>query len=144
MINIGNLLDSCGIYYTDKQLSKLDKLVNDLLKKLSLQQLDSNETSSLVFTSDCIPDSEDKSRNEDFASETKLKSMEEFDFKHETYYNNTMKEETLADIAIEIKEEFPKDPFASLETLNDSQGRECNDHCHDNFESVHVHEKGYA
>ena len=35
-----------------------------------------------------------------------------------------MKEETLADIAIEIKEEFPKDPFASLETFDDSESGE--------------------
>ena len=124
MINIGKLLDACGIPYTDKQLSKLDKLLNKLLKKLSLQQLDSNETTPYDSTSDCIPDSEDKYRNEEFASETKLKSMEEFNFKHEPYYNNTIKEEILEDIAIEIKEECPKDPFASLETFDDSESGE--------------------
>ena len=124
MINIGNLLDACGISYTDKQLSKLDNLVNKLLKKLSLQQLHSNETTIHDSQSDCIPDSEDKTRNEDFASETKQKSMEEFDFEHETYYNNTIKEETLEDIAIEIKEECPKDPFALLETFVDSESGE--------------------
>jgi hypothetical protein len=138
MINIGKLLDACGISYTDKQLSKLDNLVNKLLKKLSLQQLDLNETTP---TSDYIPDSEDKSRNEDFASETKLKSMEEFDFKHEPYYNNTIKEEMPEDIAIAIKEEYPKDPLASLETFDDSESRESNDGLHhDHFESVHIHE----
>ena len=47
MINIGKLLDACGISYTDKQLSKLDNLLNKLLKKLSLHQLDSNETTPL-------------------------------------------------------------------------------------------------
>ena len=121
MITIGTLLDACGISYSDKQLSKLDNLVNKLLKKLSLQQLDSNETIPHDSTSDCIPDSEDKSRNENFATETKLKPLEEFDFKHEPYYNNTIKEEILEDIAIEIKEECPKDPFASLETFNKSK-----------------------
>ena len=128
MINIGKLLDACGISYTDKQLSKLDNLVNKLLKKLSLQQLDANETtpnvSIIVSTSGSLPDSVDNSRNEDFASETKPESMEESDFKHETYYNNTIKEETLEDIAIEIKEECPKDPFASLETFVDSESGE--------------------
>ena len=98
MINIGTLLDACGISYTDKQLSKLDNLVNKLLEKLSLQQLDSNETATHDSTSDSLPDSEDKSRNEHLVSETKLNSMEEFNFKHEPYYNNTIKEEILEDI----------------------------------------------
>ena len=124
MINIGKLLDACGIPYTDKQLSKLDHLLNKLLKKLSLQQLDSNETTPHDSTSDYLPDSEDKSRNEDFASETKLKSMEEFNFKHEPYYNNTIKEEIQEDIVTEIKEEYPIDPFASLETFDDSESGE--------------------
>ena len=128
MINIGNLLDVCGISYTGKQLSKLDNLVNKLLKKLSLQQFDANETtpnvSIIVSTSGSLPDSVDNSRNEDFASETKLKSMEELDFKHEPYYNSTIKEEIQEEIEIEIKEECPKDPFASLETFDDSESGE--------------------
>ena len=128
MINIGKLLDACGISYTDKQLSKLDNLVNKLLKKLSLQQFDANETtpnvSIIVSTSGSLPDSVDNSRNEDFASETKLKSMEELDFKHEPYYNSTIKEEIQEEIEIEIKEECPKDPFASLETFDDSESGE--------------------
>ena len=90
MIVIRNLLDACGISYTDKQLAKLEKLLHELLKKLSLQQFDSNETTQ---QHDSISDSEDKSRNGDFASETELKPMEEFDFKPETYYNNTINEE---------------------------------------------------
>ena len=136
MINIGKLLDACGIPYTDKQLSKLDHLLNKLLKKLSLQQLDSNETTPHDSTSDYLPDSEDKSRNEDFAIETKLKSMEEFNFKHEPYYNNTIKEEIQEDIVTEIKEEHLIDPFASLETFDDSEGKDSNEH----FESVHESE----
>ena len=43
-IDIGNLLDACGISYTDKQLAKLDKLFDELLKKLILQQYDFDET----------------------------------------------------------------------------------------------------
>ena len=56
MINVGNLLDACGISYTDKQLVKLDKLVNKLLKQLSLQQFVSNETTK----NDSIPYSKTK------------------------------------------------------------------------------------
>jgi uncharacterized protein YpbB len=31
-INIGILLDACGIPYTEKQLAKLEKLVNNFIK----------------------------------------------------------------------------------------------------------------
>ena len=34
MINIGILLDACGITYSETQLLKLETLVNDLIKKL--------------------------------------------------------------------------------------------------------------
>ena len=44
MINIASLLDACGISYTEKQLVKLDKLVDKLLKQLRLQQFVYNET----------------------------------------------------------------------------------------------------
>ena len=44
MIVIRNLLDACGISYTDKQLAKLDKLFDKLLKKMILQQYDFDET----------------------------------------------------------------------------------------------------
>ena len=44
MINVENLLDACGISYTERQLVKLEKLINELLKKLSLQQFDSKQT----------------------------------------------------------------------------------------------------
>ena len=114
MINIGNLLDACGIYYTDKQLAKLEKL----LKKLSLQQFDSNGTKQQHAST---LDSDDKSRTEDFYSETKLKPMEKFDFKPDLNYENTMKEEILEESDIEIKEEPVNDPFASLETFNNSE-----------------------
>ena len=56
MINIGNLLDACGISYTEMQLAKLDKLLNELLKNLSLQRFDSNKTTQ----HNPIPVSEDK------------------------------------------------------------------------------------
>ena len=132
MINIGNLLDFCGISYTEKQLVELDKLVNELLKKLSLQQFDSNGTKQ---QHDSTLDSEDKSSNEDFYSETKLKPMEKFDFKSDLHYDNTIKEEILEESDIEIKEELANDPFASLETFNNSEN--VSDMVHEeNMESI--------
>ena len=77
MINIGNLLDACRISYTDKQLAKLDKLVNELLQKLSLQQFACDKT----LQCDSIPVSLDKSRNENFVNRTVLKPFQEFDIK---------------------------------------------------------------
>jgi uncharacterized C2H2 Zn-finger protein len=98
------------------QLAKLDKLVDELLKKLSLQQFDCNKS---IQQHDSTLDSEDKLRSEDFAIETKLKPIEEFDFKSEPNCNITITEE-ITESAIEIKEEFPNDPFASLEIFNNS------------------------
>ena len=127
MINIANLLDACGISYTDKQLAKLDKLVNELLKKLSLQQFDSNETTQ---QHDSISDSEDKSRNEGFDEETKLKPFQtavyEVDFEPEPHYNNIAKVEILEESVIEIKEEF-----ASLDSLENSE--DVSDILHENY-----------
>ena len=132
MINIGNLLDFCGISYTEKQLVELDKLVNELWKKLSLQQFDSKGTKQ---QRDSTLDSEDKSSNEDFYSETKLKPMEKFDFKSDLHYDNTIKEEILEESDIEIKEEPANDPFASLETFNNSEN--VSDMVHEeNLESI--------
>ena len=122
MIKIGNLLDACRISYTDKQLAKLDKLLHELLKKLSLHKFDSNETTQ----NDSIPDYQDKSGNEDFTDKTELQlsqnCIQEFHFEPESQSNNTIMEEISRESEIEIKEEFPKDPFASLETSN-----KCND-----------------
>ena len=127
MINIANLLDACGISYTDKQLVKLEKLFHELLKKLSLQQFDSNETTQ---QHDSTTDSEDKSRNEGFDEETKLKPFQtaiyEVDFEPEPHYNNIVKAEILEESVIEIKEEF-----ASLETLKNSE--DVSDILHENY-----------
>ena len=118
MINIGSLLDACGISYTDKQLTKLDKLINELLKKLSLHKFVSNETTQ----NDSIPDYQDKSGHKDFTDKTELKPsqncIQEFHFESESQSNDTIMEEISRESEIEIKEEFPKDPFASLETSN--------------------------
>ena len=67
MINVGNILDACGISYTDKQLVKLNKLIDELLKKLSIQQFDSNQ---IKQKNDSTLDSKDKSRKQDFENET--------------------------------------------------------------------------
>ena len=127
MINIGSLLDACGISYTDKQLVKLEKLLHELLKKLSLQQFDSNETTQQY---DSTTDSEDKSRNKGFDEETKLKPFQtaiyEVDFEPEPHYNNIVKAEILEESVIEIKEEF-----ASLETLKNSE--DVSDILHENY-----------
>ena len=116
MIEIGNLLDTCGISYTDKQLAKLEKLLHALLKKLSLQQFDSNKPTQ----HDSISDSEDKSRNKGFDEETRLKpfqtAIHEIDFEPEPHCNNIVKAEILGESFIEVKEEF-----AYLETLENSE-----------------------
>ena len=117
MINIASLLDACGISYTEKQLVKLDKLVDKLLKQLRLQQFVSNETTK----HDSIP----YSRTKDFATKIEITPSEhciqEFKVEPEPCYNNRIKDEMPKESAIEIKEEFPKDPFESLETINHSK-----------------------
>ena len=98
MINIGNLLDACGISYTDKQLAKLDKLVNELLQKLSLQQFACDKT----LQCDSIPVSLDKSRNENFVNRTVLKPFQELDIKPEPHSSTIIMEEIVEDSMIEI------------------------------------------
>ena len=127
MINVTNLLDACGISYTEEQLSKLENLLHELLKKLSLQQFDSNETTQ---QHDSISDSEDKSRNEGFEEETRLKPVQtaiyEVDFEPEPHHNNIVKAEILEESIIDIKEEF-----AILETLDNS--KDVSDILHENY-----------
>ena len=48
IMNIGLLLDCCGIYYTDEQLLKLEKLVENFLEKI----LRENKTSDLSTKSE--------------------------------------------------------------------------------------------
>ena len=147
MIDIGNLLDACGISYTEKQLVKLDKLVNELFKRLSIQQFDSNAT----IKDKPIQDSTDKLENKDVAHNTEMKPFQhcspeidikhefqinntikeevveeihcipEFEFETEPNYDNTIKEEILEESEREIQKQFPKDPFASLDTFNNSE-----------------------
>ena len=135
MINVTNLLDACGISYTDKQLAKLEKLLHELLKKLSLQQFDANETTQheTIQQHDSISDSEVKSRIEGFDEETNLKpfqtAIHEIDFEPEPHCNNIIKTEILGESFIEIKEEF-----ASLETLENSEAPvDVSDIVHENY-----------
>ena len=114
MINIGNLLDACGISYTEKQLVKLDKLVNQVFKKLSLQQFDSDKT----LKHEPIQDSEDKLVNEDVTHDTEIKPFQhcspEFEIKQELQINNTIKEEVVEEIhcipEFEFETEFKSEP----------------------------------
>ena len=59
---------------------------------------------------------------EDFACKTELKpsqhGIQEINIEPEPCYNNTIMEDIPNENDIEIKEEFPKDPFALLETSN--------------------------
>ena len=111
MINIGSFLDACGISYTDKQLAKLDKLFDELLNKLILQQYDFDETTQ---QHDSTLDYEQNASKEEFPNNTKLKPFQhcipEFElkteFKSEPNYDNTIKEEILEESEIEIKKEF--------------------------------------
>ena len=121
MIEIGNLLDTCGISYTDKQLAKLDKLIKELLKKLCLQQYESNKTSQNHSNP------EGKVINEDFAIKAELKtfqhSNEKFNFEPEPHCNDT--------ITKEIKQEFYHEPYVSLEEFNNSE--DVSDMVHENY-----------
>ena len=123
MINIGNLLDACGISYTERQLVKLDKLVNKFLKHLStktLQQFASNETTK----HDSIPYSRTKnvaSKIEIFKITPSQHCIQEFHIEPEPCYNNEIMVGIPKENEIETKEEFPKDPFASSETVKSSK-----------------------
>ena len=116
MINIGNLLDACGISYTEKQLVKLDKLVNQVFKRLSLQQFDSNKT----LKHEPIQDSEDKLVNEDVTHDTEIKPFQhcspEFEIKQELQINNTIKEEVVEEIHCIPEFEFKTELETELET----------------------------
>ena len=52
MINIGLLLDVCGISYTDKQLTSLQKLVNDIVLKYTTKNLHEKDSDSADFLQD--------------------------------------------------------------------------------------------
>ena len=70
MINIGLLLDVCGISYTEKQLTSLQKLVNDIVLKYIPQNLHEKNSDS----GDLLHDQFDKS--EEISNYTKMESFE--------------------------------------------------------------------
>ena len=45
MINIGLLLDACGISYTENQLLKLENLLNSIVEQYTANEITSNQTS---------------------------------------------------------------------------------------------------
>ena len=114
MINIGTLLDACGISYTSKQLKKLDRLFNHLIKGHIFKNfpgIGSKENSykdlSPHFKSLKVYFIENKEKD----SENDCSEYIE----PKTENNLWIKEETLEESVLEIKDEF--DPLTTLETV---------------------------
>ena len=95
MIDIGILLDVCGILYTEDQLIKLDKLLNDLIQKyISTYSNDSTsqQNSSNITAQKLIIKQEDVSENDGIESfvEVNLKEEPEVeDFKQKDFQTET-------------------------------------------------------
>ena len=95
MIDIGILLDVCGILYTEDQLIKLDKLLNDLIQKyISTYSSDSTpqQNSSNITAQKLIIKQEDVSENDGIESfvEVNLKEEPEVeDFKQKDFQTET-------------------------------------------------------
>ena len=121
MIDTGLLLDICEISYTEKQLTRLDKLINDFIKEHIIKNFHG------------IGISREKSYL-DLSAELKLKSLKVYfiDTKGEdsfkscdqnlepgTKNNDIIKEEFFEESVLEIKDEF--DPFANLDTIENSK-----------------------
>ena len=117
MISIGSLLDICGIIYTEKQLMKLENLVDSWIKKLinvSLSHIESTENPK-------EPSNIDKLCNEDT-----IKS-------HEKISSNQAKE---------IKSE--QDPFVEIYDPSNQENLEIKDEpIHDSFEKVGANENSF-
>ena len=81
MINIGLLLDVCGISYTEKQLTSLQKLVNDIVLKYTTKNLHEKDSDSADFLHD------QWGKYEDFNDNTKRESLEKqnVEIKEEIY-----------------------------------------------------------
>ena len=76
MIDIGILLDVCGIMYTEEQLIKLDKLLNDLVQKYI-------NTYSNDSTSQKRSSNEPMIKQEDFIENDRIDQFEEVKLKIE-------------------------------------------------------------
>jgi hypothetical protein len=119
MINIGILLDEWGISYTEKQLTRLDKLIDDFIKdqiwenfyrigsKATNQDL-STKLNSKSFKVYCID-----TKKEEITKDCDL------NFEPDTENNDKIEEESFEERVIEIKDEF--DPFSNLEAIESSK-----------------------
>jgi hypothetical protein len=116
MINIGTLLDACGISYTEKQLKKLDRLFNHLVKGHIFKNFPGIGSKDNSYT-DLSPHF--KSLKVYFIENKGKESLSENNcskyFEPETENNVVIKEETLEESVLEIKGEF--DPLTTLETV---------------------------
>ena len=116
MINVGTLLDACGISYTEKQLKKLDRLFNHLVKGNIFKNFpgigskdNSYKDLSPHFKSLKVYFTENKEK--DSLSDNNCSKY----FEPETENNIVIKEEILEENVLEIKEEF--DPLTTFETV---------------------------
>jgi DNA-directed RNA polymerase subunit RPC12/RpoP len=116
MINIGTLLDACGISYTAKQLKKLDRLFNHLVKGNIFKNFPGIGSKDNSYK-DLSPHF--KSLKVYFIENKEKDSLSENDcskyFEPETENNIVIKEEILEENVLEIKEEF--DPLTTFETV---------------------------
>ena len=116
MINIGALLDACGISYTEKQLKKLDRLFNHLVKGKIFKNFPGTNSKD-NSCKDSSPNS--KPRRLYFIDTKEKESSENFDQYLEPEINIAIKEEIVEEEVLEIKDEI--DPLASFEAVENSK-----------------------
>ena len=120
MINIGTLLDACGISYTAKQLKKLDRLFNHLVKGNIFKNFPGIGSKDNSYK-DLSPHF--KSLKVYFIENKEKESLSENNcskyFEPETENNVVIKEEILEESVLEIKDEF--DPLTTLETFENCE-----------------------
>ena len=114
MINVGTLLDACGISYTEKQLKKLDRLFNHLVKGNIFKNFPGIGSKDNSYK-DLSPHF--KSLKVYFIENKEKESLSENDSNNyfEPENNIVIKEEILEESVLEIKDEF--DPLTTLETV---------------------------
>ena len=116
MIIIGALLDACGISYTEKQLKKLDRLFNHLVKgKLFKNYPGTNSKDNSC--KDSSPNS--KSLKVCFIENKEKESSEHVNQYLELENNIAIKEESVKEEVLEIKYEI--DPLALFEAVENSK-----------------------
>ena len=112
MINIGSLLDACGISYTEKQLKKLDRLFNHLVKGKFFKNYPGTNSKDNSFK-DSSPNS--KSLGVYFIETQEKESSENVNQYLEPENNIAIKEESVEEEVKEIKDEI--DPLAFCEAV---------------------------